>query len=378
MKIKRYFMEDWLNDSRQVQYNLSSSGCEDFYLKELLELCNTDISELNKIFLGDNDTFGSFLLREEICKSYSNVKPDDIMVSNGSSEALFIFFNELLEEGDEVVVPFPAFQCLYEIPVSIGCNMKYLNLLECEGWKLDIGKLDSLVTPKTKLIIINNPHNPFGWTLNEGELMKIGEIAAKNNCYLLFDEHYRYLPLKQGTELISSGYDICKSINPKTFASGSMIKCFGIVGIRIGWLIGERQVLLACRDFKDYMTHTAPELTDYIAYISLKNKEKIIETKKKHILSNLERLNCFMKNNSSFFKYVPPTGGVVCFPEIKADMAATDFCKELFEKFSISLLPGFSFEVDKHFRMNIGINSGTFNEALDKMHEFMNSLYSKK
>lgn len=76
-------------------------------------------------------------------------------------------------------MPFPAFQCLYEIPTSIGCNIKFLNLLESKSWRLDLKKLNKLVTPKTKLIIINNPHNPIGFTLNEKELYEIGEIAKK-------------------------------------------------------------------------------------------------------------------------------------------------------------------------------------------------------
>lgn len=367
MKIERYHMEDWLNDSFDNHYNLSSSGCRDFYLKDFLDLCQANMVEFDRLFLGDNDTRGSLKLRQEICKSYQNLPLPQVLVTNGTSEALFTFFNQLLEEGDEVVIPFPAFQCLYQIPLSIGCKLKYLHLMESKDWKLDIEKLAQLVSRQTKLIIINNPHNPVGWTLSEAELRYIGEIAGKNNSCLLFDEHYRYLPIKDGFDLIPSGYDVCKRINEKTFATGSMIKCFGIVGIRIGWLLGAPDFLSKCRDYKDYLTHTIPAVTDHIAYLALKNKEKIIRLKKSHILANIVKLNAFMEKNSHFFQYHEPTGGIVCFPRIKNQPDSRPFCQVLKNKYSVSLLPGDAFGIPAHFRINFGVEPGTFDKALELM-----------
>ncbi|MCP5106232.1 MAG: aminotransferase class I/II-fold pyridoxal phosphate-dependent enzyme, partial [bacterium] len=335
--------------------------------------------ELENTFLGDNDTRGSLRLRQEICKSYETLELDHVMVTNGSSEALFTFFNELLDEGDEVVIPFPAFQCLYEVPVGIGCRMKYLDLMKCDGMRLDIGKLAEMVTPATKLIIINNPHNPIGWTLTAEELKQIGEIARENDAYLMFDEHYRYLPLTEGTDLIPSGYDVCRPFHAKTFASGSMIKCFGIVGIRIGWLLGDDPGMMArCRDYKDYITHTIPEITDSIAYFSLKNKETVTRRKKQDILPNLRLLNAFMEKNREVFDYVEPTGGVVCFPRLKGPggrgIDTGTFCKELMQEHGVSLLPGFCFEIPGHFRINYGVDSAIFQKALEIMQNYVEKI----
>jgi aspartate/methionine/tyrosine aminotransferase len=370
-------MEDWLNDSVGIECNLSASGCRDFFLEEFLRVCNVDIHEFSRLFLGDNTTMGTPELGEEIRKSYRQVELPGLMVTNGTSEAIFVFFNELLEAGDEVVIPFPAFQCLYQVPIAIGCEVKFLNLLTDENWKLDINKLAALVTPKTKLIIINNPHNPLGWTLSAEELRQVGEIARENDCWLFFDEHYRYLPLEEGTRLIPSGYDICKPIHEKTWASGSMIKCFGIVGIRIGWLIGDPQFLARCRDYKDYLTHTIPSVTDFLAYIALKNKEEIIKIKKSHILPNVELLNRFMGENRDSFEYLEPAGGVVCFPKLNKESDSAGFCKILREKYQVSLLPGFAFDADgdfnarSHFRINIGVETGIFNKALERIQTYL-------
>jgi aspartate/methionine/tyrosine aminotransferase len=371
MKIQKYYMEDWLNSSRGIHYNLSSSGCPDFYLGDFLKYCNTDISTLNTMFLGDNETRGSLRLRREICKSYEHVNIDEVMVANGTSEALFVFFNELLNKGDRVVVPFPAFQCLYQIPKSIGCSVAFLPLLENKLWQLDIDRLDKLVTKDTKLIIINTPHNPLGWTLSEADLIEIARIANKNDAYLLFDEHYRYLPLRDISNLIPSGYDVCKQYHDKVFATGSMIKCFGIVGIRIGWLIGDEQFILKCTDYKDYLSHTIPSITDYIAILALENKERIRDMNIMKIKKNLSLVNQFMKKNDEIFEFMEPTGGVVCFPRLKRGLLSEPFCRALFDQYRISLLPGFAFEVEDHFRMSLGLDTHLFSQALELTQEYI-------
>jgi aspartate/methionine/tyrosine aminotransferase len=362
-------MEDWLNDSFDVEYNLSSSGCQDYKLGEFLDLCGADRAALDDLFLGDNDTRGSLALRGAILESYETIDLDNVLVTNGTSEALFCLLNQILGPGDEVILPFPAFQCLYQIPVSIGCNVRFINLLESKAWRLDIDALEDMVSPRTKLIIINTPHNPLGWTLSAQEMARLGSIAARNDAYLLFDEHYRYLPLAPGTELIPSGYDICRKNWPKTYATGSMIKCFGIVGIRIGWLLGDREMLNQCRDYKDYLTHTIPMLTDHVALLALRNKEQIIRLKKQDILANLSALNQFMDRQQDALEYLPPTGGVVCFPRLTLAPDSRDFCQTLLEKHGVSILPGFSFEADQHLRINIGIAASRFKEALQRIEE---------
>jgi len=374
VKILRFDMEDWLIEHASAELNLGESGCQDFSVGELFALCQADLAELGSLTLGNNDTRGSLALREEISRCYDTVSVGEVLVANGSSEAIFAFVNEVLDPGDEVVVHFPAFQCLYEVPRAIGCELRFLRLEDCERYRLDTDKLDSLVSERTRLIIINNPHNPFGWTLSADELRRIGRIAKRANAYLLFDEHYRYLPLTDGVELIPSGYDVCKELHDKTYATGSMIKCLGIVGIRIGWLLGEPSLLNRCRDYKDYLTHTIPSVTDYIATLSLRHRDTIIAEKKKDILPNLALLDELMGRHPELFDYVPPTGGVVCFPRLRADLDTRRFCQQLVRQHHVALLPGFAFGMEHHVRLNFGIDRHRFAEAMQRLELHIDSL----
>ncbi len=156
-----------------------------------------------------------------------------------------------------------------------------------------------------------------------------------------------------------------------------MIKCFGIVGTRIGWLIGGTEMLSKCRDYKDYLTHTIPDITDYIAYLSLKNKDRIIINKKQDILPNLVALNKFMLRNKDTFEYSSPTGGVVCFPKLKNGINSRELCKNLLESHHVSLLPGFAFEMEDHVRINFGIDSKKFFNALELVEEYISERNSE-
>jgi aspartate/methionine/tyrosine aminotransferase len=296
-----------------------------------------------------------------------------VLVTNGSSEAIFVFYNDLLDPGDLVILPFPAFQCLYQVSIALGCEVQRLDLLACPEWRLDLDRLADQVTDRTKMIVVNNPHNPFGWTLTVDELTAIGQIAARHGCYLFFDEHYRYLPLQQGTELIPSGYDVCSPIHERTFASGSMIKCFGIVGIRVGWLLGDPAQLARCRDYKDYLTHTTPGITDRLATMALRHKDRLIKASKDNVLPNHDALRRFMQRNERAFSYVEPTGGVVCFPRLELPMGTRAFCEGLAAAHGVSLLPGFAFEAERHLRINFGVQADAFAAALELLQDYVDA-----
>jgi aspartate/methionine/tyrosine aminotransferase len=367
MKIKKLLMEDWLADYQFIEYNLAESGFTDFSLGELLALCREKSTNLESISLMNPDTRGSIGLRHEIIKCYQTAKIENVLVTVGVTEALFTFFNTILEPGDEVIVEFPEFQTLYELPAALGCKIKYLHLEKENGFIPEPGKIRELITPETKLIIINNPHNPTGSVLEPGELREIGEIARDNDIYLLFDEHYKFLPLEQGTRQLTSGFDICREFHEKAATVGSITKCFGVNGLRVGWLLAAPHIIEDCREFKHYLTHVTPPLCDYLAEIALKNKEKLILHVKRSILENLELLNAFMERNQHKFEYEPPRGGLVCFPKLKDQPDAAPFCRDLLKKQNISLLPGETFGMKEYFRLNFGIKSDKFREALHLM-----------
>jgi len=367
MKIRPFFMEEWLMNHRfNVTYNLAESGVDDLTVAKFLELTGCDLNELKNVKLEDQDTRGTNELREAIASTYESVSPDEILVTTGTSEALFVLFNVLLDKRSSVVIPFPAFQALYEVPRSIGCDLRFVPLLLNEGFRLNVDRLESMVDETTKLIILNTPHNPSGITIPQDDILCVKEIADHYGAFVLCDEHYRFLPLKSDSQF-TSAFDLDREI----IVTGSITKCFGLIGLRVGWLICPAEIIAPCRDYKDYLTHTLSPLTDFFTKVALDNRSLILERNMEIIHKNFELLKKFMNNHSDFFQWTLPEAGVVTFPFLPEGISSDSFCRRLIEEESVFILPGSSFEMDGYVRLNFGVRREKFANAIERISAFL-------
>ncbi|MFC1855071.1 aminotransferase class I/II-fold pyridoxal phosphate-dependent enzyme [Thermodesulfobacteriota bacterium] len=366
MKIKDFLMEEWLIKNRgHVKYNLAESGVADYHLSELINMCDIDTNDLLNIKLEDSPTLGTHALRSAIACTYDNVDLNNVLVTTGTSEGLFILFNLLLEKWDEVIVQFPEFQSLYELPISLGCDVKFLRLKKEDGYTFSPADVEALITDKTKLIIINNPHNPTGSLVDDDTIREVIELAKARGIHIIFDEHYRFLPIAPDLRIKSA----CE-IDDYAICTGSIVKCFGLMGLRMGWVITNEALLEKCRSFKDYTTHTLSPISDYLSLHALNNKEKILGANLKSIRANQKILCDFIKDNDGILSFIPPKAGVVSYIEYDLDMTSDELVKWLIESEDVFLLPGSSFEMEKHFRLGFGISTEHFKEALIRASDF--------
>ncbi|RJO67448.1 MAG: aminotransferase class I/II-fold pyridoxal phosphate-dependent enzyme [Myxococcales bacterium] len=364
MKIPPFLMEEWLSGFRfDVECNLAESGMRDLTLRELLALCGrSDAGLLENLLLEDMPTNGSPYLRQAIAQCYRRVQPDDILVTTGTGEALFVFFNVMLEPGDEVVVSFPAFQALYEIPKAIGAKIVLYEHRLAEGWRFDAKRFCSLIGDRTKLVVVNTPHNPTGAECPVEAMEAIVAKARDVGAKVLFDEHYRFLPHDDRDEIFS-GADLADDV----FATGSITKCFGAMGLRVGWLIGEKAVLARCRDYRDYLTHTLSPISEALTALALTHRRQILAANKAILLANKARLQPWMDERKPIFEYVPPDAGVVCYPRYHLPLPSRELAERLIREASVFCLPAHSFHMEGHLRIGLGSPPDRFAVALEKM-----------
>lgn len=369
MKMALHLMEPWLIKNQFIQYNLGESGVEDMNLEEMLKVTDTSTEELLQCSFKNNDTYGSLELRKQIASLYENVDPENILVTTGSSEGLYIYFQYRFEPGANVITLFPAFQSLYEVPRYLGYELRKLDLKPEDGYRLDMEKLESMIDEKTKILILNNPHNPTGMMLTDEEIEKIGELSKKYGFEILADEHYRFIPYGD-EKLIPSLYDRL----PGVVTVGSMIKCFACVGLRMGWIIGPKELIDDCRDFKDYTTHTICSITDFLSQRVLLKRDNIVDEHRRWIKENVSVFGEFINKYNDVLDWVEPKGGIVAFPFLKdKSISSWTFAEKLVEKAGVSLLPGDVFERPGYFRVGFGMKPEVFKEAVEKMSEFIES-----
>lgn len=224
-KLERYFAKYEFS----VKYLLSSSDCDGFLQKEILELADNETKELwEKLTLGYTESLGYPLLRAEIAKLYKETDPDQILIT-APEEGIFIALNTLLEKGDHVICTFPGYQSLYEIAEGIGCEVTKWQPDENKGWMFDLEFLRNNIKPNTKLLVINFPHNPTGYLPTKEDFEKIIDIAREHNLYVFSDEMYKLLEFNPNHRLSSA----CE-IYDKAITLFGMSKTFGMAGVRIG------------------------------------------------------------------------------------------------------------------------------------------------
>ena len=158
-KLERYFAEYEFS----APYLISASDCESLSLRDLLALADPDTRRLwDELSLGYTESPGHPRLRQAIAELYTAAGPDDVLVA-APEEAIFIYMQTLLSAGDEVVAIAPAYQSLYEVARSLGCRVLSWQLsLTDAGWQVDLDRLESLLNDRTRLLVLNFPHNPTG------------------------------------------------------------------------------------------------------------------------------------------------------------------------------------------------------------------------
>jgi aspartate/methionine/tyrosine aminotransferase len=362
-KLERYFAEYEF----RAEWVLSASDCETLSMGELLGMATRESLELwRELRLGYTETAGHPLLRAEVAGLYEAIAADDVMVA-APEEAIFIAMQTLLAPGDHVVVVSPAYQSLYEVARHIGCGVTRWELEpERGGWRLDVGRLERLVEDRTRMLVINFPHNPTGHTLSHSELEAIVEVARKRGLYLFSDEMYRLLEYGPGARLPAA----C-DLYEKGISLAGLSKAFGLPGLRVGWLATrERALLERWVAFKDYTTICASAPSEVLGIIALQSREPILLRNREIVRANLAVATEFFAAHQDRFGWLAPKAGPVAFPRWLGKETVERFCREVVDGAGVMIVPGSMFEYPgDHFR--IGLGRTGFSDALARLAEHL-------
>lgn len=367
---RRFIMEDWLAACKDTcAYNLGESGMPDLTVGDCLARCGLDTGSLRDIVLRDEDTRGSAPLRHAIAATYGPPVTDAmITVTTGTSEALYLIFALLLEHGGNVVAPFPAFQALYEVPRALGQEVRFYHLDEGNGFRPDPEEIAHLIDDDTVVVVLNTPHNPSGVFIPRETADAIAETARRHGAVVLADEHYRFLPMDDGAPARSLA-------DPKRgiIATGSITKCFGSIGLRMGWVVAPPELIERIRDFRDYITHTLSPVSDFLSRMLLDHAAAFIGPAREAISAN-RRLLAKAVAETPGLSLVLPEGGVVAFPRYAFDVDTETFARGLIDRHGVFVLPGSAFETSSHFRINLGKRPDEFAAALTFIRDYCRTL----
>ena len=347
--LERYFAR-W---EFAVDHLLCASDVQGYPMAELLALADDDTRRMwDGLTLGYTESTGHPLLRAEIASLYEDLEPDHVLVFAGAEEAIFCLANVLLSPGDHAVVTWPGYQSLYEVARAADADVTLHELREEHGWAIDIDLLRSQVTPSTRLVVVNAPHNPTGMQPDRATFDALVALAEEVGAHLLVDEVYRFLEF-DGVERLPAGADA----SPRGISLGVMSKSFAMAGLRIGWLATrDRDVLERCARFKDYTTICSSAPSEVLALIGLRARETVLARSRSIVADNLVALDTFFDAWSDRFTWVRPRAGSVGFPRLTVPGVSIDaWAAGLVEAEGVLLLPGSQFDYGgNHFRLGFG------------------------
>ncbi len=352
MKIESFALERYFAAHEfTARYLLSSSDCEALTMSELLGMADTESRALwDELKLGYTEAPGHPLLREEISSLYEGIDPEEVQVAV-PQEGIFLLMHGLLQPGDHVVCTFPAYQSLHEVARSIGCAVTMWEPEEQQGWTFDPARLEQLLRPETRLVVVNFPHNPTGALPTREVFTALVEIVRRRGIYLFSDEMYRFLEESPARTLPSA----CE-LYERAITLFGLSKTFGLPGLRIGWLTSrDREVLARVTELRDYTTICASAPSEVLAIIALRQRARIIRAQVARIQRNLQVLDAFFHEHRNIFSWQRPRGGSVGLARMLREPDTLVFCQRLLAKTGIMLAPSAMFQYGKqHVRIGFG------------------------
>jgi len=334
-----------------VRHLLCASDVEGWGMSELLALADDETAAMwRDLRLGYTEAPGHPLLRREIAGLYETLEPDDTLVFAGAEEGIFALVNVLLGPGDHAIVTWPGYQSLYEIARACGADVTLHELREVDGWAIDLDRLRADVTPATRLIVINAPHNPTGMLPDRATFDAVVAIAAEAGARLLVDEVYRGLEVDEADRL-PCGADLGAHV----VSLGVMSKTYAMAGLRIGWLATrDRDLLARVAAFKDYTTICASAPSEVLALIGLRARDAVVARSRGIVLGNLALLDGLFARWPDRLAWVRPRGGSIGFPRL-IGFDSDAFAATLVEREGVLLLPGSRFgHPGNHVRIGFG------------------------
>ncbi|OZV77377.1 capreomycidine synthase [Micromonospora echinospora] len=335
MDLKIAKLEAWMRDYyHNVDHDIGSSGVRDLSMAEFRELCGFDLAELDTMMFHDSESYGGSRLRAALADRWTDGDVDRLMVTHGSSEAIYLVMHLALEPGDEVIVVDPAYQQLHDIAAARGCRVT--------RWPLDVhdGRiaanlplLRELAATRPRMIVVNFPHNPTGVSITAAEQKELIGIAAEAGAWLVWDHAFGELTYAAEPLPLPSAYDRC-------IAFGTFSKSYGLAGLRVGWCLAPPELLARMALMRDYIALYVSPVLEFFAEQAVRHADRIVAHQRAHAAANLDLLRHWADDLPGLVRLAAPDGGVTTFVELLDQPDVERTCRRLAEQHRVLLVPG--------------------------------------
>ena len=343
----------WSKTQSRARFNLATSGVAPVPVRELpVDLKNLEIN-------GTND-YGYAPLQQAIAGHYG-VDPECVVESAGTSMANHLAMAAIIEPGDEVLIEHPAYGPILDVAYYLQANVRRFQRAEENGWAIDPKEVRRNITPKTRLVVITNLHNPTSALTSEAVLREIGDIARSIGALVLVDEVYLDA-VYEGTPRPSF------HLGPQFVVTSSLTKVYGVSGLRCGWILAQPDLAWKMRRLNDLYSATPVYPGELLSVAAFQHLNLLREKARRIVDADRQLLRDFLGEQSNICA-VWTNWGTTSFVRLSRSRGSnTDrFLEQLRAKFDTSAVPGRFFEMPDHFRIGMGVNTEMFGEGLNRI-----------
>ena len=339
----------WAKTRSVAKYNLATSGLGNVKLSELrVSLNDIEITE---------GGYGYQPLVQAIATRY-RVAPEEVVTAAGTSFANHLAMAALIKPGDEVLFEHPAYEPMLALAHYLGADVKRFSRRFEDEFQISVPDLERLVTPKTRLIVITNLHNPSGVLINDATMKQIGEIARRVGARVLVDEVYM-------ETLFEESPPTSFHLGEEFVVTSSLTKAFGLSGLRCGWILAQAELAKRMWLLNDLFASTAVHAGERLSVVAMQQLEGIGDRAQQLLARNRRILNEFLDTREDL-EVVRPEFGTVMFPRVRHGTSER-LCQLLREKYETSVVPGVFFEMPAHFRVGMAGDTDVLINGLERL-----------
>ncbi len=338
------------------------------------------IAAINNNFTRYTAVGGTIELRDAIINRHtadfgSGYKREETIASTGGKHVLFNAIQVLVDHGDEVILPVPYWVSFKDIVRYAGGNCVLLETDEAKDFRITAPMVERLITPRTKMIILNSPSNPSGAVMTPEDQTDVIKMAAQRGIWVISDECYVYLNYTGKNFSVGS----LREYHDRVLVAGSLSKTYAMTGWRLGYALAPAQIVSAMQKLQSQSTSNPTSIVQKAAVEALNGPQQAVEEMRREYIQLRDHIVNGL-NAIPGVKCTMPEGAFYAFPNISSFFgrsglkSAAGLADKLLKEAHVATVPGEGFGTSDHIRISYATSIKELDRGLEKMRKFFASL----
>jgi aspartate/methionine/tyrosine aminotransferase len=343
---------EWAKTRSAARFDLASSGVVAFPLADLP-------ARIEDLEISGESAYGYAPLQERLARK-AGVGPERVVHATGASMANLLALAAAASPGDEVLIEEPTYALLVDAARWLRLSIRRFPRRAEEGFRLDPREVERALTPRTRLVVLTNLHNPSSAFTAPEELRAVGEAARWLGARVLVDEVYL-----EARAVLGRPSGSAARLGPEFVVTSSLTKAYGLSGLRCGWAVAEAGLARRMWRLNDLFGVIPAHPAERLSVVALDHLDLVAERARRILEPNLEGVNAFLAARQDL-ECARVDGGTIAFPRWRGG-DVEPLCRRLRERHETSVVPGRFFGAAEHFRLSLGCTPETLEGGLERL-----------